>query len=83
MSSNQKNIQIPQDLFFDLIRYFCLEDMSDERFKAISKALEEKIDKIQRHNEYTTSKTALNASEREAARKKYLDMVGIHKDFRW
>ena len=33
-----KNVQIPQELFFDLVRYFILGDTSEERFKAVLKA---------------------------------------------
>lgn len=78
-----KQVQIPQELFLDLVRYFCLDDTSTERYKAILSGLEAKIDKLARHEAYSASKTAENASERESARQKYLDLVGIHKDFRW
>lgn len=78
-----KQVQISQELFLDLVRYFCLEDTSSERYKAILNGLEVKIDKIARHEAYSASKTSKNASEREAARQKYLDLVGMHKDFRW
>lgn len=36
-----------------------------------------------RHEAYTKSKTALSEAEREKARTEYLDMVGMHPDFRW
>ena len=32
---------------------------------------------------YTKYKTSPNEKEREQARKKYLDKVGMHEDFRW
>lgn len=78
-----KNVQIPQELFFELVRYFCLDDTSTERYKAISGALEDKLDKMIRHETYSASKTAETPEEREKARQRYLDLVGIHKDFRW
>ena len=78
-----KMVQIPQELFFELVRYFCLDDTSEERYKAISGGLEAKIDKMVRHDTYSASKTAETPEEREKARQRYLDMVGMHKDFRW
>lgn len=78
-----KNVQIPQELFADLVRYFILDDTADERFEAIKTALNEKVDKIARHETYSASKTAETVEEREAARQKYLNMVGMHRDFRY
>lgn len=78
-----KQVQIPQELFLDLVRYFCLDDTSEARYKAISKALEEKLDKMIRHETYSASKVAETPEEREKARQRYLDLVGIHKDFRY
>lgn len=78
-----KNVQITSELFFELVRYFIVEDTTNERFNNISKQLEEKIDKLAKHEIYTKSKTAETEQEREENRKKYLDMVGIHKDFRY
>ena len=78
-----KNVQIPQELFFDLVRYFILDDTSEERSKAVLTALEKKVDKIAKHETYTLSKTATTESEREKARQQYLDMIGMNKDFRY
>ena len=78
-----KNVQIEQELFFDLIKYFCLDDMTETRHNDISKRLEAKLDKMFKHELYTKYKTAPTEQEREQARKEYLDKVGIHKDFRW
>ena len=78
-----KNVQISQELFLELVRYFCLDDTSETRYKAISDALETKLDKLVKHELYSTSKTAETPEERETARQQYLDKVGIHKDFRW
>ena len=78
-----KNVQISQELFFDLVRYFCLDDTSTERYKAISDALEVKIDKLVRHETYSASKTAETPEEREKARQRYLDLVGMRDSFRW
>lgn len=77
------NVQIPQELFLDLVRYFLLDDTSETRLNAIEKGLMDKLDKLARHQTYTASKVAETPEEREKARKQYLDMVGIHQDFRW
>lgn len=78
-----KNVQIPQELFFELVRYFVLEDTSNERYKAILDGLEGKIDQMVKHELYTASKTAKTPEERETARQQYLDKVGMRESFRW
>lgn len=78
-----KMVQIPQELFFELVRYFCLEDTSEERYKAILGGLEGKIDNMVKHELYTASKTAKTAEERETARRQYLDKIGMRDSFRW
>lgn len=74
-------IQISQELFIDLIRYFVLEDYN--YFENIKKALEKKTDSMLKREYYTKYKTAPSEKEREEARQKYLDMCGIPKSFRW
>lgn len=76
-----KNIQIPQELFIRLIR-FHLFDM-DEDADLIKKGLEDKMVRLARHEIYSKSKTASSEEEKEKARQEYLDMVGMHQDFRW
>ena len=78
-----KNVQISQELFLDLVRYFLLDDTSKSRLNAIQRGLEAKIDNMVKHELYTASKTADSPEDREKARQQYLDKVGIHKDFRW
>ena len=78
-----KNVQISQELFFELVRYFYVEEHSNELYESITKSIEQKIDSIVKHELYTQSKIAKTEEEREQARKKYLDMVGMHKDWRW
>lgn len=77
------NVQISQELFLDLVRYFLLDDTSETRLNAIEKGLTDKLDKLARHQIYTAYKTADTVEQQEEARQKYLEMVGIHKDFRW
>jgi len=78
-----KNVQISQELFFDLVRYFLLDDTSETRLKAISDGLEVKIDNMVKHELYTASKTADTAEAREHARQQYLDKIGMRDSFRW
>lgn len=78
-----KNVQISQELFLDLVRYFLLDDTSKSRLNAIQQGLEAKVDNMVKHELYTASKTADSPEDREKARQQYLDKVGIHKDFRW
>ena len=81
MGFDMKNVQISQELFIKLIQYHLLDiyDSGNE----IKKGLEAKIDMLARHEAYTKSKTALSEAEREKARTEYLDMVGMHPNFRW
>ena len=76
-----KNVQIPQELFMKLLRYHLLDDGScaDD----VKKGLEQKMNAMVERELYTKSKTAVSESEREKARTEYLDMVGMHPDFRW
>ena len=78
-----KMVQIPQELFFELVRYFMLDDTSEARYKAISDALEGKVDKMVKHELYTASKTAETPEEREKARQQYLDKIGMRESVRW
>ena len=76
-----KNVQISQELFFDLVRFHLLE--MEELSLEIQKGLEAKLEAMVKQELYTKYKTAPTEEEREQARKKYLDKVGIHRDFRW
>lgn len=81
-----KNVQIPQELLFDLFRFFLTdEDEADREYtqEAIITALEGKLEALVRHELYTQSKTADTPQEREKARQAYLDRVGMRQSFRW
>ena len=49
----------------------------------IKRDLENKLNSVVKRTYYTDYKTAGSEEEREKARRKYLDEVGMHKDFRW
>lgn len=78
-----KNVQIPEELLFQLFRYHLLGSDDQELLTSITKGLQEKLDKMVKHQLYSESKTADTEEERNAARKKYLDAIGMHPDFRW
>lgn len=83
-----KKIQITQDLFVKMIKYFYGDEFEvgdDELFEIyrdIKKCIDQKLDAISRRSYYTQYKTADSDETKEQARQKYLDAVGIHKDFR-
>jgi len=76
-----KNIQIPYELFVELLRYHLLEYISSAG--EIRRRLEKKLDSMVRHELYAKYKTAPTEEEREKARKEYLDKRGVPDSFRW
>jgi len=80
--TTEKQVQIPLSLLMRLFRYFFIEPTKEDH-KAIENALNDKLEAMARRETYTLSKTAETEQEREQARQKYLDMIGMHKDWRW
>ena len=79
----KKNVQIPYELFIDLVYVYLLDcDDADIR-KRIERGLNAKVESMVAHELYEKYKTAPTEDEREKARLEYLDRRGIHKDFRW
>ena len=84
-----KNIMLPFSLFIDLFRLIILLDDYDLDYKTrtmvihLEDALNKKLDAIQKREVYTEYKMASTDEEREQARQKYLDLAGIHRDWRW
>ena len=76
-----KMVQIPESLFMALMKYHMLE--MEECLPEIKSGLEGKLEAMVKRELYTKSKTAETEAEREEARKKYFDNVGMHRDFRW
>lgn len=76
-----KSVQIPLTLFLKLYSYFMLSDYRHE--DSIKEQLQKKHEKIYKHVLYTSSKTAKTEEEREDARQKYLDEVGMRESFRY
>lgn len=84
-----KKIQITQELFVKMLKYFYGEEfeLDDdelcELYHEIKKGIDKKLDAISRRGYYTEYKTADNVEAKEQARQKYLDAVGMHRDFRY
>lgn len=84
-----KKIQITQDLFVKILKYFYSEEfeLDDdelcELYRDIKKDIDQKLDAISKRSYYTQYKTADTDEAKEQARQKYLDAVGMHKDFRY
>ncbi len=76
-----KQVQIPQELFVQLIRYHLMED--DSYIDEIKIGLEKKLDAMALRELYGKVKTAPTEAEREKARQEYLDRRGIPDSFRW
>jgi hypothetical protein len=62
-------------------KYFQLGQ--EELRPEIEKGLEQKLDAMVKRELYTKYKTAPTEAEKEEARQKYLDKVGMLKDFRY
>lgn len=84
-----KKIQITQELFVKMLKYFYGEEFElddDELFelyREIKSGIDKKLDAISRRSYYTEYKTADTDEAKEKARQKYLDAVGMHRDFRY
>ena len=77
----QRNVQIPYDLFINLIRFHLLDLYEDD--KKIRTGLEQKLKAMSDRQLYSEYKTAETERERESARQKYLDSRGIPESYRW
>lgn len=78
-----KNVQITEELLLDLFRYHLMDIEDNDLQERIRKQLTDKLERMVKHQLYTESKTADTEEERNEARKRYLDAIGMHSDFRW
>ena len=70
-----RNVQIPYELFFQLLQYFLMENYESEEI--IRQGLERKLDTMVNRELYSKYKTAPTEEEREKYRQEYLDRRGI------
>ena len=76
-----RNVQIPYELFFQLLQYFLMKNYESEEI--IRQGLERKLDTMVNRELYSKYKTASTEEEREKSRQEYLDRRGIPENFRW
>ena len=76
-----RNVQIPYELFFQLLQYFLMENYESE--ETIRQGLERKLDTMVNRELYSKYTTAPTEEEREKYRQEYLDRRGIPENFRW
>lgn len=76
-----KNVQIPYELFVDLVLYHLRgeEDYDED----IRRGLSQKIDAMLNRQLYSQYKTAPTDEQREQARQEYLDRRGVPQSYRW
>lgn len=73
-----KKIQIDEKLFIELIKYHLYDADNQELIK---RGLEEKLEALEKRDLYTKSKVAQTDTEREEARKAYLNIAGIQRKY--
>lgn len=84
MANKTKEVKITEELFCLLAEYFILGKQDEEHYRLIESGVNAKWEALYKRQLYGESQNPnLSALEREQARQKYLDFVGMHKDFRW
>lgn len=81
--AKKETVQIDKRLFLDCFKIICGGIDSQDVLERASAGLYDKLEKMINRELYTVYKTAVTEEERAAARIKYLDRVGISRDFRW
>ena len=87
MNEKEKQVQIPFKTFVELIvvtdDLLNNRELEKDKVQNIYQVLINKLDAIEKRELYTKYKVAPTEEEREEARQKYLEKIGINKDFRW
>ena len=78
-----KSVKIDLQTFIKLMRYFTLEEHTNELYGQIKADIDCKTDNLVKHELYTVYKTAETEEEREKARLEYLDKIGMRDSFRY
>lgn len=83
MADKTMRLDLTYPQFIEL--YFLAQENKDNspELNNLYKILDDKYLRLKKNDAYTRSKTASTEAEREKARQEYLDLVGMHKDFRW
>jgi len=70
-------------VLLDELRHYQLDAVTSVTCEFLQQQVDEKLAAIERRESFTKYKTApVDSSEREIFRKAYLDLVGIHRDWR-
>ncbi len=78
---SNKQIMIPEQLFFNLVKFHLLGLEDPEIKDDIVKEITKKTEAMQRRQIYTEYKTAPTQEERECARSQYIAEVRIPQGF--
>lgn len=79
----QKQVSIPEELFILITKYAFTENPNPSDLEEIRTGIKKKLDRMIEHDLYTNYKTSPTESQREAARKAYIEHRGIPNNFRW
>ena len=82
MAADTIRLELSKADFFSLVQYTQSEELPPE-LEPLRKILWQKLDKMVEHDLYSQYKTAPTDSQREEARKRYLDRKGVPDSFRW
>ena len=80
-TKRMKSVQIPYELFVDLVLYHL--NGEDDFEEEIRQGLEQKLDAMLNRQLYSQYKTAPTEEQREQARQEYLDRRGVPQSYRW
>ena len=84
MMTRNKQIQIPVQLLIDMMTYLEASEGPQDLKERIWAQIYSKADAMARRDLYSTYKDpSKTPEEREQARLKYLDAIGVPKSFRW
>ena len=83
MATTQKSVQIPADLFVQLISYHLYGRRDPGLEQEIHDGLDLKLEALARRELFSESRSAETPEAREKARQAYLDAAGISEDWRW
>ncbi len=78
---SERNVQIPYELFLDLLLYHLKGDTDVD--EDIQQGLERKLDAMLNRQLYARYKTASTQEERERARQEYFEHRGAPQRFNW
>ena len=73
-----KNVQIPYELFMELLQYFYFDvekEISEEKLNYFKNELSKKLKKLYEHDRYSAAKTSETPEEKEKAFQEYLKSI--------